>query len=271
MTGLTRTCRHKQASHQHGTNAAYHLDNCRCRPCSRAAVAYDRTRTRQLAYGRWQPYIDAEPARQHVRALMAAGVGWKRAAQHAHVPNGVMTKLLYGDTTRGMAPSRRIRPETAQRILAVTAGIIAGGARIPAEPTWRHIQGLVALGYPFAWISAEIGQGGRALQVSQDLVLVRTARLIEALATRVGDTPGPSMRARRYAQARGWLTPMHQYAASFEDDDTNGAPTRAEILRENAEWLIDGGLSLELAAERLNVRTDYLRDVLAGKKGRRAA
>lgn len=269
---IIRPCLHKRANHQHGTNAAYHLDNCRCLPCSRAAVAYDRRRSRQQAYGRWQPFVEAEPVRHHVRQLMAVGVGWKRIARHAQVPSGVMTKLLYGDTTRKMQPSRRIRPETAQRILAVQPDAIAAGARIPAGQTWRHIQGLVALGYPFAWISNEIGQGGRALQIGQDLVRVRTANLIADLAARVGDTPGHSLRARRYAEQHGWLTPMQQFAdATTSDDNDVRPPTRAEILRENAEWLIDGGLSVELTAERLNVRVDYLRDVLAGKKGGRAA
>ena len=36
--------------------------------------AYNRNRVRQIAYGRWQPYVDAEPARQHVQALQANGI-----------------------------------------------------------------------------------------------------------------------------------------------------------------------------------------------------
>jgi hypothetical protein len=43
--------------------------------------------------------------------------------------------------------------------------------------------------------------------------------------------------------------------------------TRPQVLAENARWLIEGGLSIELAASRLGVSPDYLQDVLSGKKG----
>lgn len=76
MTGreLDRTpkpCLHKQANHQHGTNACYVLDKCRCHPCAHARAAQDDWRRRQQAYGRYDKYVDAAEARRHVRSLMA--------------------------------------------------------------------------------------------------------------------------------------------------------------------------------------------------------
>ena len=48
---------------------------------------------------------------------------------------------------KGMAPSRRIRQATAERILAAIAADLAGGAKIDANPTWALIDQLTATGY----------------------------------------------------------------------------------------------------------------------------
>lgn len=196
------------AGHQHGTYAAYKLDACRCKPCSKTAVDYDRTRIRQTAYGRWQPYVDAHPARQHVRALQAAGIGLKRIADLAGISHGSLAKLMYGERQRNLAPSKRLRPATATALLAVQPdpAACAPGTRIPARPTWRRIEGLVALGYPKAWIAEQLGRA-RCIQFGSDEVLASTAADVVRLAARIGDSPGPSDRARRYAAARGWLVP----------------------------------------------------------------
>jgi transcriptional regulator with XRE-family HTH domain len=282
---VVRDCEHVHSRHEHGTRNGYVLDRCRCAPCSQAATAYESNRVRQTAYGRWQPYVDAEPARQHVRALMAAGIGFKRVARLAGVSHSSVAKLLYGEASRRLEPSKRIRPETERRLLAVQVDErhLAAGALVPAHETWQHVSGLVALGYPYRWIAQRIGQtASSGLQLGRWQVTVRNAQAIRALAQQVGDTPGPSERARRMAKTYGWLTPMQQYAASFDVDDEDQpadelAPrrsrkeTRAEELLEDARWLLDGGLSIELTAERLGITVGHLRELLAGTKGRRAS
>lgn len=252
---VVRECQHPRARHQHGTYAAYGLDGCRCAPCSQAAVRYEANRRKQTAYGRWQPYVDAEPVRTHVQQLRAGGIGWKRIADAAGVSHGGMTKLLYG--LEGRQPSRKVRVETAQRLLAVTASSIghAGAALVPARPTWRRIEGLVALGYPKAWIAEQIGQQ-RALQLQRDLVLARTEQAVAALHERIGDTPGPSERARRYAITRGWLVPAY----GTDEEIAEQARLTAEINREEREArrlevarLTDLGLSAREIAMRLDI------------------
>lgn len=93
-----RSCTHKVARHGHGTRAAYVLDKCRCRPCRDAASAAERTRQKNIAYGRWTPYIDATPARNHVRWLMLNNVGLKRIVKVSGVSHGGLWKLMYGKT-----------------------------------------------------------------------------------------------------------------------------------------------------------------------------
>jgi hypothetical protein len=109
----------------HGTRARYVMGpgpgqgpGCRCAPCRAANRAAENQRTKLIAYGRWQPYVDAGPAREHVRQLAARGIGWKQAAMLAGVPTGAMSKLLYGGPG-GRPPSQRVRPGTAAAILAV--------------------------------------------------------------------------------------------------------------------------------------------------------
>jgi hypothetical protein len=244
-------------------------DRCRCADCRESCRVYEQARRRKALYGRWEPYVPADEARAHVRSLQAAGMGWKRIAHAAGLSTSVVWKLLYGDRTRNLAPSKRIRPATAAALLAVEPDL-APGARILAFDTWRRIEGLVALGYSKRWIAQQLGAQDNGLQIRTWEVEVRTAQAVQALADRIGDTPAPpsqsSARARNYAQERGWLTPAQQWAQEFEDD-AEPRLTGSQVIAENARWLIEGGLSVELAASRLGVSPDYLQDVLSGKKG----
>ncbi|MEV8033952.1 hypothetical protein [Streptomyces sp. NPDC086182] len=137
------------AGRPHG-NAKYHLENCRCPTCCKAARDYDNNRRRAIAYGRWQPFVDAEPVRQHVRALGEFGIGWIRAAKLAGVSTGGVSKILYGDRPRGLAPTKRVRPETALKLLAVEPTLDNLGARVAINGTGtrRRLQALVAKGWP---------------------------------------------------------------------------------------------------------------------------
>jgi transcriptional regulator with XRE-family HTH domain len=210
-----KPCLHKRANHQHGTYACYVLDFCRCLPCASANSNYEVERVRRIAYGR-PAYVAAEPVRAHVRALMAAGLGWKRVAARAEVSSGVMTKLLYGETARGMPPSRRIRPDTAARLLAVTADRLADGAVIDGTGTRRRLQALVVAGWPQARLAERLGMNPAnfgPLILGQRDPTVATARRMAALYDELWNTApapanrwelGASNRARRHALARGW-------------------------------------------------------------------
>ncbi|MDP9820411.1 transcriptional regulator with XRE-family HTH domain [Nocardioides massiliensis] len=237
-----KPCHHKEANHQHGTNAAYVLDKCRCYPCSAARAAQDDWRRRQKAYGRYTKYVPAEHVRAHVRDLMDAGMGLKRIVAVSGVSQGALWKLMYGkrqaDGTQ--QPSRRVLRETAEKLYALdpawTPGPLplAPGARDHAgTPTARtHLRALVALGWSMSKLGARLGiqPTNMAPVVSGDRVLTRaTVDAIEKLYAELCMTLPPetnqreriaATRSRRLARERGWLPPL----ALDDDDIYQGVP-----------------------------------------------
>jgi hypothetical protein len=192
--------------HQHGEHATYVLDRCRCLACKQANTAYERRRARDLAYGRPR-YVLAGHARAHCLHLMAQGVGIKRIRTLSGVSSAVIGKLIYGVPSEGRPPSKRVRQRTADRLLAVGVDL-AGGARIPAGPTWDRVHGLMALGYDKCWIARQIGQRGPGLKLHDTMVTRAHADAVAALADRYATVPGPSLRARRHAAANGWTADL---------------------------------------------------------------
>ena len=167
----------------HGTHAKYALDHCRCDPCRLAQREYNRRRYRAISRPDeiWQPYIDADPIREHVRWLATCGIGLKTLAKLAGVSHGTLSKLMYGDPTRHMAPSKRVRPATAHKITAVMPNMAAGAQRVPAAPTWRLLNELIAIGWSRAELARRLGHQGPGLQIRHDRILASTARQVEQL------------------------------------------------------------------------------------------
>lgn len=273
-----KPCLHERASHVHGTYACYVLDACRCVPCTRANRVYEADRIRQQAYGRWDHYVDAEPARTHVRELQAAGLGWKRIATMAGVPSGVMWKLIYGKTrpdgTR--TPSVRIMKATAGHLLAVPAPSIddlGGGVRIDGTGSRRRIEALMALGWSVGRLASDHGIDRQVLDraLAWIPVTVATARAIRVMYEAIGETPAPETnraertsvsRTRNRAHAAGWVPPGEWDEADL-DDPYAEAPAR-QVAPKTAlgrtpadldEWchLVRGGIHPEDAAGRCGV------------------
>lgn len=213
----------------HG-NAKYHLERCRCSDCRKAASEYANNRHRAIAYGRWQPYVDAEPVRQHVRALGEFGIGWMRLARLADIPRGSVSKLLYGDPPRGLAPSRRMRAKNALALLAVepTLDNLGARTRIDGTGTRRRLQALVAAG----WTQSELARrldmepANFAKTINSELVVAGTTRAARSLydqlwrldPTEHGLPPHLVKQARRLAAAKQWA-PVGAW-----DDDTIDDP-----------------------------------------------
>lgn len=172
------------STRDHGTYAKYKLDGCRCQPCRDDETRYRANRARAIAYGTWHPYVDAEPVRQHIHTLAQFGIGWMRLARIANVPRGTVSKLLYGDSNRGMGPSKRILPKNAAALLAVepTLDNLAGRAPVDGTGTRRRLQALVAAGWPQTRIAARIGISNFTKTMHGDQpVRVTTARAAVAL------------------------------------------------------------------------------------------
>ncbi|MGA4964460.1 hypothetical protein [Streptomyces pseudogriseolus] len=218
------------STREHGTRAKYVVDKCRCEPCKAANRAAENHRYRQQAYGRWQPYVDAEPARAHVRMLMDYGLGWKRIAEMAGVGRGTVEKLLYGARHRGVEPSKGIRPETARKLLAVKPQGERLGSAVTTDATGtaRRLQALVAMGWPQKHLAHQLDMNasnfGKTLR--SERVLMSTERAVRDLYEQLwradplehGATQAGVTRARRYAAAHGWA-PVGAW-----DDDTIDDP-----------------------------------------------
>lgn len=159
----------------HAQRAAYVLDRCRCDSCRAATTAAQREMRNQIA----PAYVAADPARQHIRFLSEHGVGLKRIAKVSGVSQGALWKLVYGKA--GHEPSKRVRKDTLDRILAVMPSDAAAGTRVDAKATWALIDEMVSAGVPKARIGAHLGQSGAALQLGRDTVSPRNARAVKEL------------------------------------------------------------------------------------------
>jgi len=278
MSVIDRTpkpCLHKVANHEHGTYACYVLDKCRCLPCAGASSDYDLEMSRQKAYGRWNGLVDAEPARQHVRALMAQGMGWKRIAAASSVPTGTLWKLLYGKPGRNSnsVPSKRIQPATERRLMAVRLDL-ADGARIDSTGAARRIQALVALGWSLSKIAARLGilrsnftdlaQGRTHITVAHD-------KAVRALYAEWSMQLPPQTewrdkiaanRARNYARTLRWLPPLAWDDDTIDDPAaTPGTAAEAQDLDQAAIYRrMHGDKSVRLSVAE---KADLVRQMVA--------
>ncbi|MFM9373305.1 hypothetical protein [Streptomyces sp. Da 82-17] len=278
------------AAREHGTRAKYVADRCRCEPCRTANRQAENHRYRQQAYGRWQPYVDARPARAHVRMLMEYGLGWKRIADLAGVGRGTVEKLLYGAAHRGMEPSKRVRPETATRLLAVRpVGERLGGAvLVDATGTSRRLRALVAAGWPQAQLAARLGvqAGNFGKSLRSEQVLAATERAVRKLYDELwradprehGVTEQAYRRARNHARSHGWA-PVGAWDDDTIDDpasepwtESPGTGRRSKnelgaIRREEIAHLIQFGLSEQAIAQRLDMSQSSVRNIVAELRG----
>lgn len=182
----------------HGTRVKYVIERCRCEPCRSANREASRARVNAMRRPdeAWVPYIPAGPARRHLETLMAQGMGPKSIAKVSGVPHGAISKIIYGDYKTGRK-SKRIRPATARKLLAVSVTDARGGQKVDAAPTWQLLDELIAKGWPKAHLAELIvGPDAVALQISRRKVRASTARKVEQVYAAVKDAPVPSKRSR---------------------------------------------------------------------------
>ena len=189
-------------------------------------ACYEKRRTRDTAYGRWQStFVDAEPARRHVLALRAAGMGRRRLAELSGVSDSAIHVLINGRPGRGTGPSKRIASRNAKAILAVPmpdTRHLAAGALVDITGTTRRLRALVAIGYTQSRLCGLIGitpANGTALFTgSRGRVLAATAHKVASLYDAMSMRPGPSEAARNRARRLRWAPPLAW------DDDTIDDP-----------------------------------------------
>ncbi|MEU0831250.1 hypothetical protein [Streptomyces sp. NPDC005969] len=265
---------HREAPH-HNKLTCYVDYHCRRPECVDRYTQQNRARRLAHANGTWNKFIDAEPVRQHLLTLHAAGITIYRVA--------ALTGMEYANvriyTQHGYKNSeprrRRITPEVAARILALNINEITP-AKIDATGLRRRIQALAAIGWPTEHVASRAGLSPRHIStlIQQPMVLASTAQAITAAyddlrhrsARRNGVSKNVANRTRNRAAAKRWPPPKY-WDETGAIDDPHFIPeykvTQAEILAEDARWLINvGGLNRTQVAERLGKDRSYIDRVL---------
>lgn len=288
MTTLPGAGTTKHSIAPHGTLSRHKHHRCKCPACTKAGRDYMNMRSRLMAYGRWQPYVDAEPVRAHIRMLSSFGIGIQRTRVLAGMSNGSLCRLLYGRGERG--PSRRIRTETADRILAIKPSIDAAApcALVDGTGTRRRLQALVAVGWPQIELARRSGLDkitiNDQLHLTSTTAYGSTARTVRDLYDEMWNvnpcTRGVAKRwvneARTLATSNGWVPP-----AAWDDDyidspaatpDVGEEVARYVAITEDATWLVETqGYTRAQAAHRLGITRDHLERALSYARQKEAA
>lgn len=130
-----------------------------CDACRLALNAYEKHRKRQLRRpdGYWEPLVPADEARARINELRAQGMSLPSIAAAARIPEMTINAILYGSPGAGIAPTKRIRKETAASILAAHAGRVPDEMRVPRATTDQYVNDLVAHGYTKRQIAVMVG------------------------------------------------------------------------------------------------------------------
>jgi plasmid maintenance system antidote protein VapI len=258
----------------HHNNLTCYTDyGCRLPECVERKNEWQRERRRQQREG--QPaLIDAEPVRQHILALQAAGISTHRIATVAGINDWAVRRFVPSTSGR-RARKHRTTPEIARKILAVTPETAAPGY-VNSTGTRRRIQALAAAGWPLNSMADSLGIHPHYvsdLLYRADHPVYRTtaekvARGYDELkskkpARRRSIDPRAIKRIRDKAAANRWPDPAYWADRMDVIDDPEFEPmygvTRREIVAHDANEVMRlCGLDRHAAAERLGVTKSYI-------------
>lgn len=213
--------------------ARYRLDGCRCYTCAAARSAYDENRAKAITAGTWQPWVDAEPVRVHVRHLQSCDMGLRAIATAADVDRQRLQALLNGRSERGTPPQKQVRPALAAALLAVepTLDNLGGSTVIDATGTRRRLQALGARGWPQHHLAVRLGMtdSNYGVTLGRDRVIVRTARAVRTLYDDLwnSDPREYGVDNQAYARARNHAAAARWAPVGAWDDDTIDDPAAA--------------------------------------------
>lgn len=282
---VTVDCPHGDR-HPHGQRNAYVLDKCRCEPCTTAAREYEQKRRRDRLYGITAGLVDAQPVRDHLAMLSDAGIGYKHAADLAKVSRTIVQTILYHHPSRPDAgPAKRVKADTAARILAVQPDLdaLSGGAATDSRGTARRLRALVARGWSQARLTTRLDVSMSTVQgiLAGRPATADTVRRIRDAYEDLWDQAPPTSchreriaaaRARNYAAARRWAPPA---AWDDIDHDTTPQPHTTTARRipvcdrlDDVDFLLSTGASLADAARRCGWSNVENLNVAAHRAGR---
>lgn len=279
---INASCAHSRVKHRHGTYACYTLDRCRCTACSKVTVAYRSWETRQRHYARlnpgeerFQPYVDAAPVFEHLKALQAAGLSYKEVARRAGVAASSLGAVLWATPSRGRKRRTKVARTTRDRVLSVplpTPEQLLEGRRISAVPTRNRVHALQAIGYSHNEIARRAGVDVQVIRRAADMLdagtTVATHKAVAGVFADLWATPNEptehkakcaASRARNAARRAGYPLPIDLNDDGYvESDDTVNAESsepkrtgRQGIDLDDFAHLLRGGVGLEEALRRV--------------------
>jgi hypothetical protein len=144
-----------------------------------AYTRWDRNRRMLKSQGQWQPFVSAQPARERIWAMNAAGMPTRAIELRLSLPDGSLDALMW---KRDGQFSQKVRQETAEAVMGYwpTLEDYPGHCLIDATGTRRRIQALITLGWTQVFLREKIGVSKKAFQR-----LLTNSRITADLARRV--------------------------------------------------------------------------------------
>lgn len=231
-------------------------------------VARSRWRSRReqlIASGQWKPFVAAQPVRDHVNRVRAAGMPIWAIEQHFGMAAHHLDHLLWG--SEGHGPGNKVRTETAQLLLAYWPALddFPDPARIDPTGTRRRLEALHVHGFNLIAIARKTGIAARYFQkaVHGDRVTARLARAVRdvygvwwnADPRDHGVKEWVVDRTRRAAQRKGWYGPLAWDDDTIDDPravpQTDAVePAATEGGNVAARWLLGESVVLDREARR---------------------
>jgi hypothetical protein len=184
-----RDCTHPGSPHRPGTRNAYVTDGCHCTQCRAANRAEERHRTDSLRNGRWEPLVDAAPARGHLMRLRQNGVGLDQIVKISETPKRTIRRVL----REPPSSPHRSRSETAQRVLAIQLSPeqLAPRSQVDATETHARIQALLEAGHSILELARALGRTSVSLRrtLKRRTVTAHTAMSVRDLYDRLHGNP----------------------------------------------------------------------------------
>ena len=214
-------------------------------------------------------YVDAQPVREHILALRAAGVGNKRLRQLSGVSHNTIQAILTGRPERKIGPTKQVLRRTTEKILAVPIpdvphALASGGVPVPVVGTRRRLRALVTIGWSRAELMRRLGHhdtnGYRWFTDECEQVSAANARAVEKLFNELQLVPGMSSRARNEGKRRGWAPPLAWDEGTIDDPaaEPNTGARVAVPFPERYRELKDCGYSDLLIAQKLGIQPPSL-------------
>lgn len=214
----------------HGTYGYARRHRCKCEPCAKAQLRYEKQGRLKRQRGETNR-VDATEVRNHVHRLMEAGATYSQISRAAGcVQESQVRRLMEGNPRNGCKPVAWIYRHTAKALLAVTpSSALSQESYRPAFGAQRRLQALQYMGHSIRTLATELDVTDEVIPryMKADRLMTSTLVKIDEVYRRLGMTRGDSETVRWRAYRKDYAPPMAWDESTL--DDPNAVPDRAGI------------------------------------------